>query len=241
MLLPKFSLIYIHIPKTSGNSLQSWLLPLSEDEKKIWRHQDGTDRFEITGPVTKSKHMTLDAYARSLPNGLDGWRVMTSIRHPFERAMSLYFSPNRWFSQSPDGAWTSRSPTWDEAAFFRMLETPESRPMTSYLTVAGQIHRPDVTLRHSNMATDLKTAAAAFDLPTPPALPHLNRSVETDGLRQKLLADPHLRDLVEARFQEDLTVFGFDSYSPKAHAPKPSLLARARNALTSRLFKTDLS
>ncbi len=214
MLLPRFSLIYIHIPKTGGNSLQSWLLPLSEDTKKIQAHQDGSERFEITGPITNAKHMTLGAYAQALPQGLEGWRVLTSIRHPFERVISFYFSPHRWFSAGPDGTWQARAPVWDEEAFLHMLDAVNSSAMVKFLTVDGAPQRPDFVVRQSHLACDLNTAAARFGLPVPPELPHLNRSADTTGLRQKLLSDSQLRNFVEDRFREDMDFFGFDSYCP---------------------------
>jgi len=103
-------LIYLHPPKTGGNSIQSVLLPFSDDRKVLVGHQDGRDRFEVRGPATASKHATLADYASSLD--IAAYRVAISVRHPFDRAVSFFFSPHRWMRQTEDG-WSLATPVWD--------------------------------------------------------------------------------------------------------------------------------
>ena len=100
MIISRHKLIYIHAPKTAGNAIQSLLFDISDDDKIVYHHQNGVDRFEVSGPITFSKHSALRIYNNGLGNNLSGWRVMVSIRHPFERAISAYFSPHRWYNKT---------------------------------------------------------------------------------------------------------------------------------------------
>jgi hypothetical protein len=67
MISSKYRFLYVHIPKTGGNSIQHVLLPISDDQKELKKHQDGLDRFEVIGPKTKKKHASLKAIERQGP------------------------------------------------------------------------------------------------------------------------------------------------------------------------------
>jgi len=53
MISRRYKFIYVHIPKTGGTTIQSVLLPFSDDEKFIVPYQDGVDSFEVRGPLRK--------------------------------------------------------------------------------------------------------------------------------------------------------------------------------------------
>ena len=61
---PEGKSIFIHIPKTGGNTIQKHIFSKGKslDEMKISGHQDGKDRFEVRGKFTSKKHMTLSEY-----------------------------------------------------------------------------------------------------------------------------------------------------------------------------------
>src|SRR6266545_4235757 len=60
--------LFVHIPKTAGNSIQSVLRDYSEDELVALRgEQDGIERFGLRNPKYKiKKHSTLAEYGRPL-------------------------------------------------------------------------------------------------------------------------------------------------------------------------------
>ena len=51
------SFLFIHIPKTGGNSIASALEPWADDQRVINGGQDGVDRFELRNKdLGTSKH-----------------------------------------------------------------------------------------------------------------------------------------------------------------------------------------
>ena len=62
--------IYIHIPKTGGNTIQKEFfdMGIALDKLIAKKHQDKKDRFEIRGEFTKYKHQPLFKYYESNPD-----------------------------------------------------------------------------------------------------------------------------------------------------------------------------
>src|SRR5256885_58381 len=109
--------LFVHIPKTAGNSIQSILRDYSEDEIVALRsEQDGIERFGLRNPNYKiKKHSTLAEYRGAL--GEERFRSLykfVCVRNPWDRMVSYYFTP----TQSPE--------TWDRKKFRGMISEAAS-------------------------------------------------------------------------------------------------------------------
>ena len=87
--------IFVHIPKTAGNSIQKALFDSgrSFDKRIIRGHQDGVNRFEVKGKYTTQKHTKVLQYFKE--PSLRCLKYFSVLRHPVDRLISLYFSPHR--------------------------------------------------------------------------------------------------------------------------------------------------
>jgi hypothetical protein len=208
MILSRFGIIFLHLHKTGGNSVQSALLPLSDDRRVRGMLQDGVNRFGIVGPVTPHKHATLADYAARLGPDLPGFRVAMTCREPFDRAVALYFLPHRWVRPSPDGTARVVPPRWDRDDFLAFVS--QLKTAAHFLTVEGQVRRPDWLLRFERLAEDFGGFVRSAGLPLDPTqLPHVNRGIVAETQRALALGDTVANDAVRAKFQVDYELFGY--------------------------------
>lgn len=211
MISEKYRFIYLHVPKTGGNAIQSVLLDFSDDHMVRARHQDGVNRFNISGPRTPNKHARLSAYKATLRDSEQRYRILISVRHPFTRCVSAYFSPNRWMRQTDSGSWVSTEPTWDETAFLDMVQCKSITPATKFLSVGGVVYTPDLVIKFETLQEDFRRATAVLNLPLQ-TLPHVNRSTASQDLVTSVLSSRNLRDAVEQEYRADMEFFDYQPF-----------------------------
>lgn len=159
--------LFIHVPKTGGNTIQQCLLEhgLSLDQPVCTGHQDGRQRFELRGPITESKHQSLQRY-HSLSPSTAALPVVLCVRRPFERLVSLYFSPHRWLRRCPRSQ-VYRMPQvarFDEAAFSQMIV--DSPAAVDYLAAAKPSSTPGLAAEHHIIMQHLTTESRLAVLKT---------------------------------------------------------------------------
>lgn len=201
MLSLAHNFLFIHVPKTAGNSITRALLPFSED--KIVRtapHQDGMERFEIRSPsLEMHKHLTLAEYRERLSSEqFDRLFKFCGIRNPWDRCVSYFFSPHRG-----DVEW---SPTAFEAFIKETI-----LPIDHYIRYSGDQIDPfenvDAVLRFEHLHRDFtliceKIGVGEFSLP--------KVNVGRHRRYQEYYVNEDLIELVATKFKMEIERFGYE-------------------------------
>ena len=190
--------LFVHIPKTAGNSIQSVLRDYSEDQLVALRkEQDGIERFGLRNPKYKiKKHSTLSEYRDAL--GHEQFRDLykfTCVRNPWDRMVSYYFTP----TQSPE--------TWSPKKFRGIISKAVSMP--DYLRLDNSEENPfanvDYIMRFESLADDFRAVCMAIGI-SPPTLPQYNRSSREHYSKYY---DDELREFVRTRFAAEIERFNY--------------------------------
>jgi Sulfotransferase family len=192
------SFLFVHIPKTAGNSIQSVLRDYSEDELLALRsEQDGVERFGLRNPKYNiKKHSTLGEYRDALGQGqFAGFYKFTCVRNPWDRMVSYYFTP------------TQNTAAWDRKKFRTVIV--KALPVADFLRLNEHDNDPfenvNYIMRFENLADDFRTVCTALDI-SPTNLPRYNRS---NREHYSTYYDEELCELVRARFAAEIERFGY--------------------------------
>lgn len=208
MLSEPHKFIYLHPPKTGGNSLQAVLLAHSSDQMVVLPYQDGKERFEIRGNLTPTKHATLADYYDRIEVGIKDYKIIISIREPAERAISAYFSPARWMRKRNDGSWFLENACWNAAAFVNYLKSGTLLPMVSFLCLGSEMVAPNYIVRYERYVEDVRRLTTSLGLNIG-EIPHLNRSAAAQRWRATALGDRAIRREIEEYFRADYEFFHY--------------------------------
>lgn len=201
MISLKHKFLFIHVPKTGGNSLQIILRDYSEDEIIVDApYQDGVERFEVRNPRYQIvKHSTLSDYRSVIePEVYAQLFKFGTLRNPWDRMVSLYFSPHRGVTR------------WDRNDFLALIEsTPPIRhhilEQPSY-SVAGRLDRDlDCLLRFENLEQDFFRVCDRLGIART-TLPQRNRSQHAHYAQYY---NAKLRALVARKFAEEIEFGGY--------------------------------
>lgn len=207
------SFVFVHVPKTAGNTVSTVLAPYCGDVLYSGApFQDGRERFSVRHPAYPGlhKHSTLSEYATAM--GEDFARVRTvvcCVRDPWDRALSMYFSPSSVYARTVRPDPHPAPGAWDRGEFLRMLA--DHTPTHKYVEILDRpspCQRVDLVVRFEHLEDDLAWACRELGLLGWPSLPRLNAS--NHGPRENYY-DNELLDVV-ARLEAPLIeAFG---YSP---------------------------
>ena len=190
--------LFVHIPRSAGNSIQSVLRNYSEDEiVSSRRHQDGIERFGVRNPnYTIKKHSTLAEYRAALgEEQFRGLYKFTCVRNPWDRLISYYFGTGDQVAKWDREAFETLVLRTLSVADYLQLEEGEKDPF-------GNVNR---MMRFETLAEDFRAVCAELDIPET-TLPAYNRSPRECYSQYY---DNKLRALVAERFALEIARFGY--------------------------------
>jgi len=209
----KYGVIFVHIQRTGGNSINQLLRDLDPDL---------VEAIPIDPQKQRTRHCHLADIRAALDAAtFDGFVKFCTVRNPFERLVSWYralkdgFGPDELpmtqphvgdrvaalvRDQAPDFAAFVRLPNGHESGLCRRFHTPQ----VEYISIDGAI-AVDRVLRFEHLAGDFARLAAGLGIPG--TLPHINRS--RGGSDYRRCYDEETREMVRARFAADLARFGY--------------------------------
>lgn len=200
MISKKYKFIYIHIPKTGGNSIQAALAPYSDD-RLVFRKSmgsvvdedgfQGLDVFndEIGFDDPRHKHASIQDYYEKLGDEIYSYFIFASVRNPWDRVIS-------------------------QTAFLSSASLPERElskeelnfpcPMVDYITINGAVVVENF-VRFENLKYDFDKICTKIGV-TPPRLPHKNKSFRNN---YRNYFSPTSMKFVRTKFQADIDFFGY--------------------------------
>ena len=212
MISLKKGFLFIHIPKTGGNSIQNILRRYSEDKfVTVSSIQDGKERFEIRNDrYDINKHSTLNEYKKVIePKIFSGLYKFATIRNPYDRLISFYFSPHLGNKE------------WDRDKFILLIN--DVLPVRNFISIENykvKINRKlkfnifspnsldtdiDFLIKYESLDEDFKNVCKALSIPYQP-LPHRNKS---ERKHYSKYYDEELKQLVYSRFKEEIEFGGY--------------------------------
>jgi len=202
MISLQHNFLFLHIPKTGGNSVQQVLRDYAEDQIVCTApFQDGVERFGLKNDrFNLHKHSPLRDYRRELGEPLFGRLFkFCCVRNPWERAVSFYFSPHRGPIE------------WNRDAFIDLLR--EVVPSTAFVALdesdfsnRSPFRNVDGVMRFERLNADFRDVCGRIGVPFQ-ELPVRNQSSREHFARYY---DPELVDLVARQFRHEIDFFGYE-------------------------------
>jgi len=200
----KYKFIFIHAPKTAGNSIQNLLQNYSEDKIVITKKQathnteskSHLDRFGLISSDKKlkiHKHTTLNEYYdtwRKKYGSIEDFFKFGATRNPWDRAISFYF-------------WQGHK-SFDKKIFINNLI--QGSCADYFYVKKYNDHKLDYVIRFENLQEDFDIVCDKIGIPKQ-QLPHANKSKHKHYTEYY---DDETRQIVAEKYAKDIEYFGYE-------------------------------
>ena len=204
MLSLKYNFLFIHRGKTGGNSISEALLPFSDDEKVLKPHSDGIDRFDIENKeYSIKKHEGYCDIEKKIPDEIfRNLFKFTTIRNPFDRLISAYFSPHRVINKKIEQEIFNRDQFINE--LFPKIRTLREQAFPD--NQSQNKHDNVYLIRFENLQEDFSQLVKKIGISENISLNHRNKS---SRLQYQNYYDKELIDMVADKHAEEIELGGY--------------------------------
>ncbi len=198
MISRQHRFLFVHIPKTGGNSVSRALLPFTESRLEEAESPAGLgsgENFWTVDPVFgRDKHFTADHYASLMDTR--GYTFFATVRNPWDQMVSLYY----FRKQTGTGDWQTHPPeTFDKAEFRKFLQAREP----TQVSFLGR--QPVRLLRFERLQQDFAALSQSLGLGAL-TLDKINASRRQ---RYQDVLDAELAAEIGTLYAEDVRLFGY--------------------------------
>lgn len=204
MISHSLEIIFIHIRKTGGNSLTSFLKTYSANPILFKSSKVGDKQGIIVLPENNDtqdiKHEYLPYYYQTYPKLVTRYLKFTIVRNPYDRMMSYYFYKSK---QS-----LGTRIKFKKKYFIQVLFALDTQ--ISYLKTENGIDKSVVIVKYENLVEELSKIenlkTLNFD-----NFPHIDASKNSILQKeiQESLLTLELKEMIYKKFKEDFEYFGY--------------------------------
>lgn len=209
MVNHKHRLVYIHIPKTAGISVEQCILP---EDKKVTFEADHDIMHGWDERIGKwLQHLTLEDVVHYFPH-LTDYYFFTFVRNPWDRCVSSFF----YFRRDSDGYYLSDKNTTidcliNEFKQFLLNFSFEDDPSHSlaqheFVTNKKSSKQMNYIGRFESLQKDFNTVCDEIRLPRV-KIPHTNGTTHKHYTEYY---DEEAKQIVSERYAKDIELFGYE-------------------------------
>lgn len=194
MISHKLKFIFIHIPKTSGNSLSLFLKDFIDNDvihrSSIMGEKQGID---IICEKTKKdiKHVDITYYKNTYGEKINDYLKFTIVRNPYDRMLSFYF-----WSKGKNNQKFNRN------EFINFIKKTNS---LQHKFIDNTFH----IIHFENLINELKNIECFKEIVDFNNYPTLNASSNSKRNYNEIY-DKELKDLVFNKYKKDFELFGYE-------------------------------
>jgi hypothetical protein len=177
--------IFVHIPKTGGNSITKALKDYSIDRIKFIRRGNGI----LLANMGLEKHCSLSEYSKVIDT--DVYFKFSVIRNPYDRFLSWFYYEKKYFDYGGDM----------KQFFFTMCDTSLFRSQYELLKPAENKNGIDFLLRYENLKSDFKILCTKLNVDV--RLGHINNSKKPEYVS----LEPDVKKLIREYFEMDFEYY----------------------------------
>ena len=192
MISHKLKFIFIHIPKTSGNSLSIILKDVVDNDVILKKSKLGEKQgINIICEKKKQdiKHKFITYYNKLYGSKINNYFKFTIVRNPYDRMLSYYF-------------YSTNNKIFNKKKFIKFINK-NTYAQHQYIDPTFYI------VRYENLVRGLKNINSLKKVIKFNQYPKINKSINSNQIYKNVYKDKQIKDLVYNKYKKDFLLFGY--------------------------------